>query len=275
MQFIIIFTIFLGAFCLQANAAPNNSFDAYYSYLWGGDHFSINSERTEVQLKFDNFSGAGFNSKSNYGSGLFHVKMKIPTNKSGGIVPNFYLMGLPVGGDASKPHFEIDFEFMGSTGRLQTNVYNNDTGGREQRFQLWFDPSADYHTYEILWNPSNIQFLVDDIPIRVFKNNIPGVTYPNVPMHVEASIWNAQFAGSVDWSKSPFFTYYTDFGFYGCPIQGDDIAACASDNYFWNKYKELNTAQKEKMALYRKKYMTYDYCAQPAKTKTECAYNNV
>ncbi|XP_012827322.1 PREDICTED: xyloglucan endotransglucosylase/hydrolase protein 2-like [Erythranthe guttata] len=157
MAFIMILTVLLGALCLQANASPDNNFDTYYSYLWGGDHFSINPQKTEVQLKFDNYSGAGFYSKSNYGSGLFHIKMKIPANKSGGIVPNFYLMALPVGGDASRPHFEVDFEFLGSTGLLQTNVYNNDTGGREQKFQLWFDASADYHTYEILWNPSNIQ----------------------------------------------------------------------------------------------------------------------
>ncbi|KAL8064630.1 hypothetical protein ABFX02_01G103300 [Erythranthe guttata] len=273
MAFNIILAILLCAFCLQANAALDNSFDAYYSYLWGGDHFSINPERTEVQLKFDNSSGAGFSSKSNYASGLFHIKMKIPRNKSGGIVPNFYLMGLPIGGDASKPHFEVDFEFLGSTGRLQTNVYNNDTGGREQKFKLWFDPSADYHIYKILWNPSNIVFYVDNIPIRVFKNNVPGVLYPNQPMHIEASIWNAQFAGKVDWSKSPFYTYYTDFGFYGCP--GNNMAACASEKFFWNRYKELNPEQKQKMAYYRKHYMTYDYCAQSATRKTECAYNNV
>lgn len=68
-------------------------------------------------------------------------------------------MGLPVGGNAGKPHFEVDFEFLGTNGQLQTNVFVNDTGNREQKFQLWFDPSADFHTYEILWNPYQLVYV--------------------------------------------------------------------------------------------------------------------
>lgn len=37
------------------------------------------------------YIGAGFKSKSDYGSGLFHIRMKIPNQKTGGIVPNFYV----------------------------------------------------------------------------------------------------------------------------------------------------------------------------------------
>ncbi|KAL8064631.1 hypothetical protein ABFX02_01G103400 [Erythranthe guttata] len=273
MAFNILLTIFLCVFCLQANAALNTSFDAYYSYLWGGDHFSINPQRTEVQLKFDNSSGAGFRSKSNYGSGLFHVKMKLPSNKSGGIVPNFYLTAVPDGESASKPHFEVDFEFLGSTGKVQTNVYDSDAGHREQTFDLWFDPSADFHSYEILWNIYQIVFYIDNIPVRVFKNNIPGVAYPNKPMHIEASIWNAEWAGAVDWSKAPFFMHYSDFGFYACP--GNNMAVCSYDHLFWNRYKELTSVEKQKMANYRKKYMTYNYCVQSNTKMMECAYNNI
>ncbi|KAL8064632.1 hypothetical protein ABFX02_01G103500 [Erythranthe guttata] len=273
MAFNIVLTILLGAFCFQATEALNTNFDAYYSYLWGGDHFSVNAQQSEVQLKFDRSSGAGFRSKSDYGSGLFHIKMKLPSNKSGGIVPNFYLTALPDGESSSKPHFEFDFEFLGSTGKLQTNVYNYESGHREQTFNLWFDPSADFHTYDILWNPSQIVFYIDNIPMREFKNNVPGVSYPNQPMHIEASIWNADWAGTVDWSKAPFFMHYSDFGFNACP--GNNMAACSGDNLFWNKYKALTAVEKQKMASYRKTYMTYDYCAQPNTRMKECSYNNV
>jgi xyloglucan:xyloglucosyl transferase len=58
-------------------------------------------------------------------------------------------------------HDEIDFEFLGVVPGepvlVQTNVYGNGSTsvGREQRYHLWFDPTAGFHRYSILWTPNH------------------------------------------------------------------------------------------------------------------------
>ena len=57
-------------------------------------------------------------------------------------------------------HNEFDFEFLGNTTGepyiVQTNVYVNGVGNREQRLNLWFDPTTDFHTYSILWSKRSV-----------------------------------------------------------------------------------------------------------------------
>jgi len=57
-------------------------------------------------------------------------------------------------------HNEFDFEFLGNTTGepyiVQTNIYVNGVGNREQRLNLWFDPTTEFHTYSILWSKRSV-----------------------------------------------------------------------------------------------------------------------
>ncbi|OIW01074.1 hypothetical protein TanjilG_14257, partial [Lupinus angustifolius] len=114
-------------------------------------------------------------------------------------------------------HDEIDFEFLGTDGPpfiLQTNIYAGDSGGREQRIKLQFDPTKDFHNYAILWNKKEIKLLVDKKAIRVYLNK-NGARFPKGPMAAEATLWNGDSWASggkkIDWSKAPFQLHFRGF----------------------------------------------------------------
>ncbi|XP_051143521.1 xyloglucan endotransglucosylase/hydrolase protein 2-like isoform X2 [Andrographis paniculata] len=263
-EFILIFSI--------GNATTEDVlFDQNYGISWGSRLVRVLDQ------------GSGFQSKARYGSGFFQLRMKMPDNDCAGVVVAFYLMS------KGRKHDEIDFELLGNLkGRpmlLQTNLFANDTGKREQRIRLWFDPTAAFHSYRILWNRYNIVFYVDDVPIRVFKNKRRlGVLYPARPMRVEASIWNGEKWATdggrtkTNWSKAPFDAAFQHFAVDGCPLAGTAVERCYASRYWWNaeRYWTLSEDDHRKLQLVRDKYLTYDYCTDTKrfrKPAPECPFN--
>ncbi|KAK1272574.1 Xyloglucan endotransglucosylase/hydrolase protein 2 [Acorus gramineus] len=249
------------------------SYDKNYKITWGGNHAQYFNQGQELRLSIDPSSGAGFASNSYYGSGYFRMRIMVPNRDSSGVVTAYYLSSVKSNGY----HDEMDFEFLGNEpGKpyiLQTNIFTGDSGNREQRIRLWFDPTTNFHYYGILWNPYQIVFTVDEVPIRVFKNkrNI-GINYVTQPLQVQATLWDGhqwatQGGRPVNWGESPFVARFQGFGIAGCPSGDAAIpGVCSSPRYWWNKYKELSLAQQRAYENVRSRFLLYDYCNDRGRT---------
>ncbi|XP_054781737.1 xyloglucan endotransglucosylase/hydrolase protein 2-like [Prosopis cineraria] len=248
------------------------SFEEHYEVMYGDDHVVLPSDRAnQLQLSMDNSSGSGFGSKMTYGSGFFHMRIKVPGGDTSGVVTAYYLSSH---GDH---HDEIDYEFLGNKEggphTLQTNIYVDGNGGREQRLHLWFDPSQGFHNYSILFNQHQIVFFVDRVPIRVYKNKTDiGAGYPTKAMRIEATLWDGNNwatnggKSKVNWDYAPFQASFKDFGVRGCEVQtfssSSNLQDCFSDRFSWNRQKfwQLDPTRQTLYENVQKTYVTYDYC---------------
>ncbi|XP_026406103.1 probable xyloglucan endotransglucosylase/hydrolase protein 26 [Papaver somniferum] len=236
--------------------------------LWGKERATIRGANLELVL-VDKNSGSAAKTKAAFLFGSIEMLIKLVPGNSAGVVTTFYLSST---GDK---HDEIDFEFLGNvTGQpytIHTNVYAQGKGNREEQFVPWYDPSAAFHNYTIHWNPSEIVWYVDRIPIPVYRNyESEGVPYPNKQgMRALTSLWNADDWATrggrdkTDWTQAPFKAQYRRFRARACKWKGAvSVTQCASKSYWFTSpvYSQLTTAQKGQMDSIRNNNMIYAYC---------------
>ncbi|KAL9247851.1 hypothetical protein vseg_021236 [Gypsophila vaccaria] len=275
--------VFTTLFLATLVASTRGNFFSEFDITFGDGRARVLNNGDDLALSLDKYSGSGFRSKEEYLYGKIDMKIKLVPGNSAGSVTTYYLSS------TGPTHDEIDFEFLGNvTGQpytLHTNVFAQGKGNREQQFHLWFDPTTDFHTYTILWNPQRIVFSVDGTPIREFKNmESKGVSFPkNQPMRVYSSLWNADDwatqGGRVkaDWSQAPFTASFRNYNTDACVVASGTSScksgsATRSGSNWLNQ--ELDSTSLERMKWVQKKYMIYNYCADvqrfPQGLPTEC-----
>ncbi|XP_010526338.1 PREDICTED: probable xyloglucan endotransglucosylase/hydrolase protein 21 [Tarenaya hassleriana] len=267
--------------------ANAGDFNQDVEVTWGDGRGKISNDGTLVTLSLDQASGSGFQSESEYLYGKVDMQIKLVPGNSAGTVTTFYLKSEGSTWD------EIDFEFLGNLSGdpyiVHTNVYTQGKGDREQQFYLWFDPTADFHTYSILWNPSHIVFYVDGRPIREFKNlEEMGVAYPkSQPMRMYCSLWNADDWATrgglvkTDWSQAPFTASFRNFSSDAC-VWSNGVSSCSSSSSSSSAAQwfseQLDSTSQKIMRWAQRNFMVYNYCKDkkrfPQGLPVECNIKN-
>lgn len=256
---------------LERNALPLLSFEDGYTQLFGDDNLMLLKDGKSVLISLDQRTGSGFASQDLYLHGFFSAAIKLPSDYAAGVVVAFYMSN----GDVfEKTHDELDFEFLGNIRgkewRLQTNMYGNGSTsvGREERYQLWFDPTEDFHHYSFLWTQNLIIFFIDDIPIRkITRNETSAGHFPSKPMSLYATIWDgSSWATSggrykVNYKYAPYVAELTDLILHGCSMDPiEHSSTChSSDTRLYNN-TTLSTDERSSMEDFRNKHIVYSYC---------------
>uniref|UniRef100_A0A0E0KLQ0 Xyloglucan endotransglucosylase/hydrolase n=1 Tax=Oryza punctata TaxID=4537 RepID=A0A0E0KLQ0_ORYPU len=258
---------------------PTIAFEEGFSPLFGEDNMVKSPDGRTVSITLNRYTGSGFISSDYYHHGFFSASIKLPKDHTAGVVVAFYLSN----GDVfEKTHDELDFEFLGNRYRhewkMQTNVYGNGSTdrGREERYLMPFDPTADAHRFSILWSSRLIVFYVDGVPIReVPRSAAMAADYPSKPMALYVTIWDGSTWATdngkykVNYKRGPFTAVFSDLVLRGCTARSDirlasaddqDRCAAAEEELTDAEYARMTARKRMAMRRFRQRQMLYTVC---------------
>nr|XP_029121654.1 LOW QUALITY PROTEIN: probable xyloglucan endotransglucosylase/hydrolase protein 26 [Elaeis guineensis] len=226
-----------------------------------------------LALLLDKVSCSAIQTNKEFLFGSIEMQIKLVPGNSAGTVIAYYMPS------TGSKHDEIDFEFLrnlsGQPYIIHTNIFTQGVGNREQQFYPWFNPTSDFHNYTIYWNPSQIVWFADGLPIRDFRNyerfGIPLASKQS--MRGYSSLWNADDWATrgglikIDWKNAPFIARYHQLSLRTCTWTGparQHQPTCSNYPHanWWASplYGKLNDVQKVQLNWVRENFMIYDYC---------------
>jgi beta-glucanase (GH16 family) len=168
----------------------------------------------EIHVTYDHRGGARWRSRRRFlPGGAVAAAVRAPAGDTAGLNYNLYLSSL----EGSPDMDEIDFEFLGRDKRsVQTNFYVAGRGGREMVHELPFDSSDGFHHYAVAWGADAIEWRVDGVVVRREERRGEGEPWPEMPMFLYASLWDAsgidegRWTGTYHGRDAPYVCSYRD-----------------------------------------------------------------
>uniref|UniRef100_A0ACD5TTQ9 Uncharacterized protein n=1 Tax=Avena sativa TaxID=4498 RepID=A0ACD5TTQ9_AVESA len=168
----------------------------------------------EIHVTYDHRGGARWRSRRRFlPGGAVAAAVRAPAGDTAGLNYNLYLSSL----EGSPDMDEIDFEFLGGDKRaVQTNYYVAGVGGREAVHGLPFDSSDGFHHYAVAWGAEAIEWRVDGEVVRREERRDEGQPWPEKPMFLYASLWDAsgvdegRWTGTYHGRDAPYVCSYRD-----------------------------------------------------------------
>jgi hypothetical protein len=152
--------------------------------------------------KFDDIPFCSNNSNAGYLYGMFEIRCKLPKKK--GQYPSFWLNG----NTAWPPEIDV-FEFNGSNhDNFFSSVYWIDVNDNNQHcsnyYNYPFDLTDDFHTWTVVWTPSQIIWFFDGKELKTDNNliRVPGTTSPSMWERCNWRKMNQQIGSGLNWPDS-------------------------------------------------------------------------
>lgn len=133
------------------------------------------SNKTWTSAKFTSLG------KKHFTYGYFEARMKMPSG--GGTWPAFWTLGSNIGTISWPRCGELDImEYAGNNpGRTTSAVHYANSGGAHEYKSGQLETNTvladSYHTYGMLWLPSEVTFTFDGRPVKTVKKSDTGLTY--------------------------------------------------------------------------------------------------
>ena len=119
-----------------------------------------------IKLPAGTLNGGEMRSSSVYSYGSYRIWMKVANAPSS--LTAFFLYKRP---DYAQ---EIDIEiYNDSSGRVMFSTYSGGSQTHNITMQLPFDATADFHEYDIEYQPGSVRFLVDGVQMQSWSSGVP------------------------------------------------------------------------------------------------------